>query len=603
MYKKSSTLFKSGLLKKVIAGYILIIVIPSILLGLFIYDRFYSNMIGEYIKQKQQILNEYYSSMENDLTKIQGVSSLFQYNTNVIDYLDGKHTSDLDEVYTYSKFIRPIFNYAFSSMPSIQDIKIYKSNGNVLSVPSEIVNIVTMEDAKVINDISSSNGLWICQQDNSPELPKLKFYQKIYNYDLLKGIGIIEVVPNTDILYNYLNNISSLSKGNDGIYLVDMKNNLLYKAGEYEFKDKDNNNNIDELFKFSDSNGYFHIKDGRRDIIGNVINIKALNVKTIVLEDLSHEPKFININGLSIFIYVLGLIVVLSAIYYFIAANMTGRMIKLAKHMRNVDELNLSTYTGKSGRDEIGFLIESYNSMIVRIDELINTVHRAELMRKEAAYAALQAQIRPHFLFGTLESIRMLAESNKDYEVSNIIFTFGRLMRYSLSSAKNEVSLEEELENVKNYFTIQKIRMGERLNYDINIDTDIRGFYCPRFILQPLAENSIVHGISQCRGQGLINIVVSRCDDYIIIKIIDNGYGIPHDKQLTVQSLLENKIDIKDFQTENSGFGVYSVSERIKSYYGKDSRLEIDSTLFEGTTCTLYLYYKKEGAEDENIDC
>ncbi len=595
MRKKSSNPFKSGLLKKVIAGYILIIVIPSILLGMFIYDRFYSNMIGEYIKQKQQILNEYYTSMENDLSKIQGVYNLFQYNTNVVDYLDGKYISDLDGVYTYSKFIRPIFNYVFSSMPIIQDMKIYKSNGNVLSVPSEIVNIVTLEDAKIINDISSG-GLWICQQNGSAELPKLKFYQKIYNYDLLKGIGIVEIVPNSDVMSNYLNNITSLSEGNDGIYLIDMKNNVLFKAGDYEFKDKNNTENIDELIKYSGSNGYFHIKEGRRDIIGNVINIKALNIKTIVLEDLSHEPKFLKINGLSIFIYALGLIVVLSAIYYFIAANLTARMIKLAKHMRNVNELNLSPYTGKSGKDEVGFLIESYNSMIIRIDELINTVHRAELMRKEAAYAALQAQIRPHFLFGTLESIRMLAETNKDYEVSNIMFTFGRLMRYSLSSSKNEVSLEEELENVKNYFLIQKIRMGDRLNYDISVNTDIKGFLCPRFILQPLAENSIVHGISQCRGQGLISIVVSKKDEYIIIEIKDNGYGIPHDKQLTVQSLLENKIDIKDFQTENSGFGVYSVSERVKSYYGKDSRLEIDSRLFEGTSCTLYLYNKKEDA-------
>lgn len=310
--------------------------------------------------------------------------------------------------------------------------------------------------------------------------------------------------------------------------------------------------------------------DGKK-VIGNVIYIKSLNIKTIILEDEADALKYMKVRKSVIFFYIIILFIVLSAIYYFIATNITTRVLKLAKHMRNVDEKNISLYTGKSGKDEIGLLIDSYNSMILRIDELVNTVYKVELLRKEAAYAALQAQIRPHFLFGTLESIRMLAESNKDFDVSNIIFTFGRLMRYSLSSSKNEVSLKEEIENVKNYLEIQKMRMGDRLQYEFHIESEIDVLLCPRFILQPLVENCIVHGI--------------------------------YPEALTViQDVLDNKIDIKDFQTENSGFGVYSVSERIKAYYGKDSRLILTSRINEGSTCTLYLYRYKGDVEDENND-
>lgn len=586
-----SSLFKSGLLKKVIAGYIMIIVVPSALLGLFIYKEFYNNMIDEYIKQKQQILDKYYASMTNDLVKIQGVYSLFQFNTNVIDYLEGNYVSDVDSVYTYVKFIKPIYNYVYSSMPFIEDMKIYKSNGSVLSIPSTIVNIVTLDDAKIINDITSVNGIWSCKQADTDNLPKIKFYQKIYNNDFYKGIGVLEIQPNSAVLTNYLNNIKSLSMGHDGIYLIDTDSKVLYKTGELRIEETEEN--LKKLLQDNASGRYLHTQIDGKKLTGYIINVKELNIRTLVLENEESEPKFLKLNTTSIFLYIIGLFIVLSTIYYFIAANITTRVLKLAKHMRKVDERNISLYTGRSGKDEIGFLIDSYNSMIKRIDELVNTVHKEEILRKEAAYAALQAQIRPHFLFGTLESIRMLAESNKDLEVSNIIFTFGRLMRYSLFSLKNEVLLQEEIENVKNYLQIQKMRMGERLQYDISIYTDVSNFYCPRFILQPLVENSIVHGISKSRARGMISISITGSDDYLIIRIFDNGYGILPERVAVIQDVLDNKIDINDFQTENSGFGIYNVSERIKAYYGKDSRLILTSTLSKGTTCTLYLYRDK----------
>jgi two-component system sensor histidine kinase YesM len=121
------SLTKTGLLKKVIVVYIVIIVIPSALIGIFIYNQFYNNMLKDYVKQKQQIFDEYYLSMKSDLLKIQGVSNLYQYNTNVTDYLACKYNSDLDSVYNYIKFIKPIYDYVYSSIPFIKDIKYIKA--------------------------------------------------------------------------------------------------------------------------------------------------------------------------------------------------------------------------------------------------------------------------------------------------------------------------------------------------------------------------------------------------------------------------------------------------------------------------------------------
>jgi two-component system sensor histidine kinase YesM len=557
--------------------------------------------MNEYINQKQQIINEYYFNMEKDLARIQDIYSLFQCNTNLIDYLDGKYNSDMDSIYTFSKYIKQVYGYVYSSLPVIKDINIYKNNENILDIPPQILNIDTFDNANFIqNRLTPVKGVWNCQQANKDSLPEIKYYIKLYNNDFDKELGILEILPNSQIMSNYLNNVNSISMGNDGIYLLDMNDEVLYKTGNKIAQG--NEEILDKLLHYKGSNGYFNLKLEGKKVIGNVIYIKALNIKTIVLEDETDAFKYLKVKKSTIWLYVIILFLVLSTIYYFIATNITTRVLKLAKHMRTVNERNISVYTGKRGKDEIGFLIDSYNSMILRIDELVNTVHKEELLRKEAAYAALQAQIRPHFLFGTLESIRMLAESNKDFEVSNIIFTFGRLMRYSLSSPKNEVFLKEELENVKRYLEIQKMRMGERLHYEFHIESEIGLFLCPQFILQPLVENSVVHGIFKCRDRSFINISATSNQEYVIITIFDEGLGISAEKLSVINNLLENKIDIKDFQTENSGFGVYSVSERIKAYYGKDSRLILTSVLNEGTTCTLYLYRHKGEVNNEDND-
>jgi len=231
--------------------------------------------------------------------------------------------------------------------------------------------------------------------------------------------------------------------------------------------------------------------------------------------------------------------------------------------------------------------------MIVRIKELILNVHRTELLRKEAAYAALQAQIKPHFLYGTLESIRMLAESNNDGDVSNAVYNFGRLIRYSLLSDKKEVFLADELEYVKNYLEIHKLRMGDRLDYRFEVNIDPKALKCPPFILQPLVENSIMHGIYGSRNKGLIELSVNEKDNCVTISVYDNGVGVSKSKLKTIRDMLENRLEIKEFQTDISGFGLYNISERIKAYYGNGSMLTFSSTQGEGTELTLFLHKPK----------
>ena len=258
--------------------------------------------------------------------------------------------------------------------------------------------------------------------------------------------------------------------------------------------------------------------------------------------------------------------------------------------MKGVSGDNLTEYVSNPYTDEIGYLIASYNTMIQHIKDLIVKVQQEEIMRREAAYKALQAQIKPHFLYGTLETIRMLAKTNNDYEVEEIAFSLGKMMRYALAT-NDHVYLKDEIENIKAYLQIYKVRMEETFEFYIENDDPAvtNEFPCPQFILQPIVENSIKHGIRKVSGIGVIKIRIINEDRFVLITIKDNGIGILADRLQTINRMLEDSLDINEFRMDNNGYALYNIKERIRSFYGKESYILLQSWQGRGTLCTLKL--------------
>lgn len=246
-------------------------------------------------------------------------------------------------------------------------------------------------------------------------------------------------------------------------------------------------------------------------------------------------------------------------------------------------------------QDEIGFLTATYNSMVSRMDELINNVHRAELRNKEAAYKVLQAQIKPHFLYNTLETIRMVAISNNDQEAAKLAFWFGKLMRYSLSSNQDQTLLSMEFEIAVFYLNIHKMRLQDRLTYSIDLKADADRIACPRFILQPILENVIVHSVSSTLRPIHIDIQAIETSDDIRITVTDNGNGIPPDRLRAIQARLVSTPDDAEDRT-GGGVGLVNVNERIKSFFGDRSRIDIASEDGKGTTLCMIMTKREVSA-------
>jgi two-component system sensor histidine kinase YesM len=575
-----------SIVKKMIVGYIIIIFIPIISFGLFLYNENYNRIMNEYAQGRQKIIDQVRNNLKVSAIQIESYYQLFQYNSNVIAYLNGTYRSDYDQTYNFLTYIRPLFSYISFSNMLIDNVKIYITNHNVIIPRPEMTNIDDFPFDESVMQLPLGVGKWMSLDDGNHMEINLHYFHKIGYRSFEQELGILDISVTTKMIAPLMKSLN-IGDGSN-LYILNEENQEIYRQETLPLPTERKRVILQDFIQ-KNPHAPFQTLNGKKVLIESFYS-DELKLRFVVMEPLDELFHGINKNKYYLVLIVSLLLLALSGIYYLIALSITRRILKLSKHMRQVDENYFPIYRGEIMNDEVGQLTYSYNSMITRIDDLVNTVHRSELMRKEAAYQMMQAQIKPHFLYNTLESIRMIAEANDDPEAADMSYTLGKLFRYSLSGTINETVLQEEIEYVKDYVSIQKIRMTDRLNVSFDIAASMDHFVCPRFILQPLVENSIVHGIANVRKQSILAIRVYEDSSHMYISIADTGSGIKEDRLRIIQGILNNATNAQHLQTSGGSLGLYNVNERIKMFYGEDSGIQIESMYGEGTICTLKLF-------------
>jgi len=238
---------------------------------------------------------------------------------------------------------------------------------------------------------------------------------------------------------------------------------------------------------------------------------------------------------------------------------------------------------------------EDLKNMVNDIKEQEAKMYEAELNEKELRnnqqimeYKMLASQINPHYLYNTLETIRMKALTMGNKEVADCIKILGKTLRYVLqNTGTTSTTLAKEIEHVENYLAIQKLRFGERINYFINIEEGLETskYVVLPLLLQPIVENAVVHGLENIDSKGLIDISVSHNDfEELQITISDNGMGMKPEEFEKMQQ----KLKTPNLKLESS-IGVYNISERIRLHYGEEYGLHLESEYGKGTKVTIYL--------------
>ena len=271
-----------------------------------------------------------------------------------------------------------------------------------------------------------------------------------------------------------------------------------------------------------------------------------------------------------------------------ILTNVIKPLKKLESHMKKVNLENLNEKVVIDTDDEISHLAGKFNSMLERIENLKEQVVEEQEDKRKYELQALQAQINPHFLYNTLDSIIWMAET-QDTNIVPMTEALAKLFRISLNKGNEEILLKKELEHVKNYLIIQSMRYADKFTYDIQTEGNVENCHVIKLIIQPIVENCIYHGIKKKRGSGHISIRAFQQEKNLIIKVSDDGCGMTEE--------IRSKILSDEIEPENisgSGIGVRNVNERIQLRFGKEYGIFYESEEGKGTTVTYVLPYCTE---------
>ncbi|HZG86881.1 sensor histidine kinase [Paenibacillus sp.] len=238
------------------------------------------------------------------------------------------------------------------------------------------------------------------------------------------------------------------------------------------------------------------------------------------------------------------------------------------------------------GQDEVGELGAGYNIMVQRIRQLVDDVYASELKQKQAELKLLQSQINPHFLYNTLNTIAWTAQKHNDKLVADMVYSLSGIFKTSLNQGGDLVELREEFQLLEHYLFLQKMRFPSHLAYELDLAPDVSGFPIPKLLIQPLVENSIVHGIEPLADElGLIQVKAAAADGALSIEVTDNGVGIPADRL----EALRNEPDGRD----DSGYALHNVRSRLRLHYGDGASLDLHSEPGSGTRVTIAIPMKR----------
>lgn len=452
------------------------------------------------------------------------------------------------------------------------NVVILRMDGQYLNTGPGItyVNTGKIFETEWLDEVMAQKGNYVIKagtrdafRSNIGEM--VSFVRVINDINTQKPIGILAInLPSRFFEQTY----EGLSGETSHFALYDTSGSIICKDNESTFSSLNPENLLQNTREETDK--LFYKSIFTCDTLGDSHFILASRLEVRILDGLPAKLLAALIIGAFILLAFMWLI------NTYIAKNVIYPIQRLVDSMAEVQNGWLHRVSMNVSDDEIGLLKNSYNAMLIEINQLIEELLQKEKTLRMAELDALQEQMKPHFLYNTLDMIRYMALENRTDEVYNMLETLGNFYRRFLSKGSTDLSLGEEIEIVKSYLSLQRTRFEDIFTDEYEIEEGLSSIRVPRLILQPLVENSIYHGIRPKGEHGVIRVTVKRQEDFLFLSIYDNGIGMSaHQREL----LFSGK--------DSRSFGFQGTIERIRYYYKTEDVFEIHSV--EGEYCEIIL--------------
>ena len=450
-----------------------------------------------------------------------------------------------------------------------------------------------LEDSKWYNEVMNSKYSLVLLDDFTPPVPsgekKLALVTRMKSYFPYETSGFI--IISTDKTYFSDMFKSTTYTSIDFLIITDLEGKTVYSSNSEQIKA----NGIDKNELSGIINGHkntYKSSTGKRFIV-NTNTSKETGWKILCFSDEKTMVKNLyNMNAI-IILLTSGCIGLLLILTYLVSTRFTRPLRKLMKLMHKAENENYRVASNIESNDEVGDLSKSFNTMMKKFLE-------NQVLRKEAEIFALQQQINPHFLYNTLESIKSLAVSGRNRDIRSIAEKLGIMFRYSISRDNKIVNIKEEINHIENYITIQKIRYEERFDVVYEIDDRIYDYLTLKFILQPIVENSMYHGIENLAENGLITIKGYIEGKVVVFEIIDNGGGMDGEELEQLNRYISGELNSISYKKTKS-IGLRNIQERIQLFFGDSYGMQVFSEKGNGTAVILKIPARKTDRGVENV--
>lgn len=581
---------------KLILVFSLLILLTASILGSITYYQFAKSSQNKTEEYQIQLADQINQHLNRYLKEMQIISLSPFYDQEVLDILQSHQTpSDVTSFPPAAERV-PMWRYISSLIHmrnEISGIHIMANDGTIFSnLDSNTVLLKVFEtDNDWINRIKKADGEWVLLPLHKPnyylnkDTSVFSVARLIRDPSSHEPLGIIKI----DLKQELINEIVSNSNAKSHIFILDKNNEFIYPNKEDKLIESSFLSEIENI----KVNNYTNIPIDGTDYMMVYHQSSYSGVKTIMLTPRSSVFSEVNhLRKVIILVVIVGILISF-LLGFLLSKPLVGSIHTLRKAMGKVEKGNFAQRVTIKSNDEIGELGKGFNLMINEIDRLVSEVYKTSLREKEAEIRALQSQMNPHFLYNTLESINMLAITKGNLEVSDMVSSLGKLLRYTIDNSSKIITLDEELSFIRSYVAIQKVRIGENLQYTEDIEPNLNKVLLPKLVLQPLVENAIVHGLFQQGGHIFIKAYVER--GFLKISIRDNGKGITELELTKLKRLIENQHTVSS--EKHNGIALTNVHERLQLLYGKQFGITIDGREQNGFSVTLILPIQRMGEE------
>ncbi|WP_195266500.1 histidine kinase [Clostridium sp. 1001275B_160808_H3] len=567
-----------SIMKKIVIYFSMVFVI-SILFITIVYEKINTRYTLEKLEQSSlEVLESAKSNMNIIIGNTNNVSKMIISSYQIQNILNPYQEKDNSLKNEVNKYLIQFTNF----QSNISSIYILDYEGSKYYSDNYSYKTLNLNDIKHSNwyeELINKNGDYILKYNcggliDEVDRNYVSFIRIINDINTQKPIGIMIINIDEDMFFDLGTNLENK-----------YSTKLLIKNNENDFITRPSN--IDVLSQLEEDIDYC-IKNGtitknieKNNYILSSVPVEGINWNIVSISSYSkllEQNKYVK--------YILLYFILINFVLIFLGSMViskfiTGPINKLCESMNDVGDGKFNIVNIKTYNDEIGQMKNRYNCLIIEIQELMKKIKENEEKKRQIELDLLMSQIKPHFLYNTLDSINSLALSGENKKIYKMIKSLGKFYRVSLNGGKNLISIKEEVDTIRNYLIIQEMRYRDLLEVEYNLDDSCNEYKIIKLVLQPLVENSIYHGIRNKNEKGKIIISTYHDDESIFLSVEDNGLGIDENK---IKNIYDN---------EGIGVGLRATKERLRIFYGEKFKFVVESKVGIGTKITIKIPKKK----------